>query len=209
MHRVVEPKILYLGTPVILISTMNEDETPNLAPMSSGWWLGWSCMLGMSTRSKTVSNLRRTGECVLNLPSIELVNAVDRLALTTGSDPVPEYKQAIGYQYKPDKFDVAGLTQTASHLVKPHRVSECPIQLEAKVRNIHPFGTDDDHLAGIEVRILRVHVDETLLVHPDSHHIDPHKWQPLIMNFCEFFGLSHQVHPSRLATAFNPVEAQG
>ncbi len=206
MHKVVEPKILYLGTPVILLSTMNEDDTPNLAPMSSGWWLGWSCMLGMSTRSKTVDNLQKTGECVLNLPSVDLVSAIDRLALTTGRNPVPQYKQAIGYQYEADKFEVAGLTRVESHLVKPPRVVECPIQLEAEVMNIHQFGHDDEHLAGIEVRIIRVHVDVSLLVHPDSNHIDPNKWQPLIMNFCEFFGLGQQVHPSRLAKAFNPIE---
>ena len=51
MHRVIEPNILYFGTPVILISSLNEDGTPNLALMSSGWWLDQSCMLGMSTRS--------------------------------------------------------------------------------------------------------------------------------------------------------------
>lgn len=35
-----EPHILYLGTPVVLISTVNEDGTHNLAPMSSAFWLG-------------------------------------------------------------------------------------------------------------------------------------------------------------------------
>ena len=206
MHKVLEPRILYFGTPVVLLSTMNEDETPNLAPISSAWWLDWSCVLGMSTRSKTVSNLRRTGECVINLPSVDLVSHVDRLALTTGANPVPPYKAAIGYEYKPDKFQVAGLTPVASQLVEPPRVAECPVQLEAEVVNIHAIGTAEEHLASIEVRVQRVHVDESLLVHPDHSYIDPKKWQPLIMNFCEFFGLGAQVHPSRLATAFNPVE---
>jgi MFS family permease len=44
MHIAVEPSILYLGTPVVLISTINEDNTVNVAPMSSAWWLGWNCM---------------------------------------------------------------------------------------------------------------------------------------------------------------------
>ena len=47
MHKTIEPTILYFGTPVALVSTMNADGTPNLAPMSSAWWLGWSCMLGL------------------------------------------------------------------------------------------------------------------------------------------------------------------
>ena len=34
-HVVGEPSILYLGTPVVLISTENEDGSANLGPMSS------------------------------------------------------------------------------------------------------------------------------------------------------------------------------
>ena len=48
MHKVIHPKIHYFGTSVVLISTINEDGTPNLAPMPSAWWLNQSCMLGMS-----------------------------------------------------------------------------------------------------------------------------------------------------------------
>jgi hypothetical protein len=39
-HLVGEPSILYCGTPVVLISTVNEDGSPNIAPMSSAWSLG-------------------------------------------------------------------------------------------------------------------------------------------------------------------------
>ena len=48
MHKIIEPGILYFGTPVVLISTINEDGTYNLAPMSSAFWLGWRCMLGLA-----------------------------------------------------------------------------------------------------------------------------------------------------------------
>jgi flavin reductase (DIM6/NTAB) family NADH-FMN oxidoreductase RutF len=139
MHKVIEPKILYFGTPVVLISTLNEDGSANLAPMSSAWWLNQSCMLGMSSRSQTVQNLMRERQCVLNLPSSDLVGAVDRLALFTGRNPVPEYKAVSGYQYEPDKFGIAGLTPEPSDLVKPPLAAECPVQLEAEVIQIHPF----------------------------------------------------------------------
>src|ERR1700733_3434613 len=103
MVRTIDPAILYFGTPVVLISTMNEDGSPNLAPMSSAFWLGWRCVLGLSNVSKTTENMRRTGECVLNLPSVDLVAAVNRLAKTTGSNPVPARKTEKGYRYEPDK----------------------------------------------------------------------------------------------------------
>jgi flavin reductase (DIM6/NTAB) family NADH-FMN oxidoreductase RutF len=84
MHKVVEPAILYFGTPVVLVTSLNEDGSANLAPISSAWWLGWRCMLGIGASSKTSANLLARRECVLNLPSVDQVAAVDRLARTTG-----------------------------------------------------------------------------------------------------------------------------
>src|ERR1700757_4744175 len=92
MHQVTQHAILYFGTPVVLISTVNENGTFNLAPMSSAWWLGQRCVLGLATASKTTQNLLRTRQCVLNLPSDTMAASVDRIARTTGSNPVPEGK---------------------------------------------------------------------------------------------------------------------
>lgn len=202
MHRTIEPKILYMGTPVVLISTLNEDGTANLAPMSSAWWLDMSCMLGLGTRGKTFENLQRTGECVLNLPSSEMVSAVDRLALTTGVNPMPEYKARMEFRYVADKFALAGLNADSSELVRPPRVAECPVQLEAVIENIHTLGSPDDYHAAIEARVVRVHVEESILNDEKRHYIDTDKWKPLIMSFCEFYGLGEKVHPSKLAKVF-------
>ena len=60
MHIAIEPKILYFGTPVVLISTLNEDGSANLAPMSSAWALGWNIALGFGNSGKTIENLRRS-----------------------------------------------------------------------------------------------------------------------------------------------------
>jgi flavin reductase (DIM6/NTAB) family NADH-FMN oxidoreductase RutF len=203
MHKVIEPNILYFGTPVVLISTLNEDGTTNLAPMSSAWWLNQSYMLGMSSRSQTVQNMLRERQCVLKHPSPDLVSVVDRLALFTGRNPVPESKAQIGYQYEPDKFGISGLTPEPSDLVRPTRVAECSVQLEALVEQVHTF-SEPSFLAAIEVSIVRVHVDEQILMAGEKNYIDPEQWSPLIMNFCEFFGLSGKLHPSRLAPLFGP-----
>jgi hypothetical protein len=69
--------ILYVGTAVVLLSTIDDDGRPSLAPMSPAWWPGWRCTLGLASISKTTENLRRTGECVLNLLSAAQVGAVD------------------------------------------------------------------------------------------------------------------------------------
>jgi len=115
VHKTIEPTIPYFGTPVALLSTLNPDGSPNLAPMSSAWWLGWSCMLGLGQMGQTSDNLIRTRECVINLPSEDLVKRVDRLALTTGKNPVPERKRQWGYRYESDKLFVSlpGFASTA------------------------------------------------------------------------------------------------
>jgi flavin reductase (DIM6/NTAB) family NADH-FMN oxidoreductase RutF len=99
MHKITDPAILYFGTPVVLISTLNPDGRPNLAPMSSAWWLGHHAMLGLSASSMTTQNLLR----------------------------------------------------------------ERPIQLEATLVDSHPFAS---FAQALEVRIERVHADESLLAAP-------------------------------------------
>ena len=203
MHRTIEPAILYFGTPVVLVSSLNEDGSPNVAPMSSAWWLGWSCLLGFGARSKTPANILRTGECVLNLPAVDQVPAVDRLARLTGSNPVPPHKVAMGYRHEPDKLGVADLTPEESQIVAPPRIRECPVQLEALLEQAHPIAAGDPdrkgNLIALEVRIVRVHVEERLLLPGHENRIDPDAWRPLIMSFCQFYGLGSRVHPSRLA----------
>jgi flavin reductase (DIM6/NTAB) family NADH-FMN oxidoreductase RutF len=140
MHRTIDPAILYFGTPVVLVSTLNEDGTPNLAPMSSAWWLRQHAVLGFDPTSKTPENLLRTGECVLNLPSENEADLVDRLALLTGSDPLPPHKAARGYRTEADKFGIAGATPLPSQAVSAPRVAECPVHLEAKLADVWRLG---------------------------------------------------------------------
>ena len=202
MHRSVEPSILYFGTPVVLLSSLNSDGSTNVAPMSSAWWLGWNCMLGLGAKAHTAQNILRERECVLNLPSVAIVAAVNKLARLTGSDPIPPHKQAMGYRFEKYKLEVAGLTATPSELVRTPRVAECPVQLEAVLEATHPFGQRPDKAANVlalEVRIVRAHIDESILASGRPNHIDPDKWRPLIMSFCRFYGLGERVWRSTLA----------
>jgi flavin reductase (DIM6/NTAB) family NADH-FMN oxidoreductase RutF len=216
MHTVIDPAILYFGTPVALVSSTNVEGSSNLAPMSSAWWLGHSCMLGFGARSLTPQNIQRTGECVLNLPSVAEVGAVNRLARTTGSDPVPPHKVAMGYHHVADKFGVAGVTPVPSDCVRPPRVRECPVHLEATLESVHPLAVRDDDrrgaLVALELRIVRVHVDEAIRMTGHDDRIDPEKWRPLIMSFQQFFGLGTIVHESTLSripeTVYRPRRAE-
>lgn len=202
MHLNSSPAILYFGTPVVLISTVNEDGSYNLAPMSSVFWLGWRCMIGLSMYSKTTQNILRTGECVLNLPSVKQVEAVNLLAKTTGVNPVPSAKFQRGYRYEKEKFGIAGLTPQPSETIMSPRVLECPVQLEAVVEGTHGLAQNDPALSGriitIELRMQRVHLDESIIMDGNPNRVDSDKWRPLIMSFQEFYGLGEKVHYSTL-----------
>ena len=203
MHISSNPPILYFGTPVALISTKNENDTNNLAPMSSIFWLGWRCIIGLAAVSKTTQNLMREKECVLNLPSVNQVDAVNRLAKTTGSKPVPPGKLQKGYRHHEDKFSLARLCVQQSGLVRPPRVKECPVQMEATVEAVHGLAESDADMQGkiviFELLIKRVYLDESILLDGQPNRVDPDKWKPLIMTFQQFYGLGERVHQSTLA----------
>jgi flavin reductase (DIM6/NTAB) family NADH-FMN oxidoreductase RutF len=191
--RTIEPKILYFGTPVALVSSLNEDGSTNLAPMSSFWALGWTLMLGVLDETKTAENLARHPECVVNLPSPDMWKNVEKLAPLTGKNPVPPIK-AKQFRYEADKFGAAGLTPLASERVRPSRAQECPVQMEARVVLLHRMGGAKlKQLGGglaVEVEILRVHVARDLIIGDD--YIDPSKWSPLIYNFRHYFRLGEK-----------------
>jgi len=196
----IEPKILYFGTPVAVVSSLNEDGETNIAPMSSFWALGWTFLLGINEATKTADNLRRDPECVVNLPAPEMWRQVETLAPLTAKNPVPEIKAKSKYHYEPDKFQAAALTPVPSELVKPARVRECPIQMEARVRAIHQLGGERLQLIGgaigAEIEILRVHAASDLIF--EGHHINPAKWSPLIYNFRHYYRLA----PDELGKTF-------
>jgi hypothetical protein len=70
--------------------------------------------------------------------------------------------------------------------------------MEGIVHDFRSFGKNVNANV-FEVHIVKLHVDEKLLVGDGRPHIDPLRWRPLMMSFCRFFGLGGELHPSRLA----------
>ncbi|NTX34699.1 flavin reductase family protein [Myxococcus sp. CA033] len=190
-HRVIAPHILYFGTPVALLSTLQEDGSPNLTPLSSAWALDDRLVLGLGGLGQGLANLERTREAVVNLPSASLWPQVERLAPTTGRFPVPDSKRAQGYQHEPRKFERAGLTPLPSDTVAPPRVAECPLQLEAvllSARRSSPTPeVPEPSFVIAELRVTRVHAHESVTV-PGTQHIDVERWQPLLYVFRHYVG---------------------
>ncbi|MED1739252.1 flavin reductase family protein [Bacillus swezeyi] len=186
----IQPSILYYGTPVILLSTLNEDGSTNLSPLSSSWALGDCIVLGVSTGGKAFENMQRQKQCVINVPDPSLWRHVEKLASFTGKQPVPEEKKRLGFKYLKEKFAASGLTPAASHSVNPDRITECPIQIEAEAANIR-IPEHSPFFAVIETKVLHVHAHERII--KGENHIDPEKWSPLIYNFRHYFGLGSEL----------------
>lgn len=188
-HVTITPGILYFGTPVVLLSTENEDGSFNLAPISSAWALGQVVVLGVGVEGQTAHNLRSRPELVINLPAPTQWPAVEQLAPLTGRTPVPVDKQGA-FRSERDKFAAAGLRPEPSALVRPPRVAECPLQLEARAARVQP------DVSGVflivEAQVLKVHADPRIVV-PGSQHVDPARWSPLIYNFRHYYGLGPEL----------------
>ena len=141
---------------------------------------------------KMAENLERHGECVVNLPSPVMWEVVEKLAPLTGKDPVPEEKTKQ-FRTEKDKFAAAGLTRVGSEVVRPVRVRECPIQMEAKVISMHELGGQKIAVLGgglaAVVEVLKVHADEEFIV-DGTDHLAPDKWSPLVYNFRHYYSLA-------------------
>jgi flavin reductase (DIM6/NTAB) family NADH-FMN oxidoreductase RutF len=107
--------------PVVMVTTARKGR-PNIMTMS------WHTMLEfepplvgcvISDRNYTFDVLKATKECVINIPTVELVEQAVGCGNTSGA--------------KTDKFATFGLTPAASGRVKAPLIDECYANLECKV----------------------------------------------------------------------------
>lgn len=112
---------------------------------------------------------------------------IERIAATTGTEVVPDYKKKMGYAFECNKFERAGLTSRLSECVAPARVAECPIQIEAELVRMHKIGADAESMVAVELKALCVHVRTTLLARDGK--IDLDLWNPLHYVFRHYFAL--------------------
>ncbi len=192
MHEclTISPPVLYFGTPVVLIVTRGADGCANITPMSSAWALGPRVVLGLAESGQGAANLLREGECTLNFPSAPLWDRVERIAPTTGADPVPAFKAQAGFRHERDKFALGGFTRRASEIVAPPRIAECPLQFEVRLAAVHHGGGEGaaaPRFLVIETEVLRVHAHRAIVL-AGTQHVDTARWNPLHYVFRHYFG---------------------
>jgi flavin reductase (DIM6/NTAB) family NADH-FMN oxidoreductase RutF len=107
--------------PVVLVTTARAGRA-NIMPMS------WHTMMEflppivgcvVSSQNYTFEILRATGECVINVPTVELAKKVVSCGNISGKSV--------------DKFKTVGFTPVAASVVKAPLIAECYANLECKV----------------------------------------------------------------------------
>lgn len=154
--------------PIAFASTVSEEGLPNLAPYSFFNIFSSNppiCIFSSNRRvsnnttKDTLHNVRATGEVVINIVSYPIVR---QMALAS-----------IEFAPEVNEFEQSGLTPIPSDMVKPFRVKEALVQLECKVEQILPLGTEGGAGHLIICHIVRMHISEDIL--DERGRIDPHK----------------------------------
>ena len=176
------PTMFYYGFPVVLLTTTDKDGNADVTPISSTFTLGANAVIALVKLNKAYHNVTEVPEVVFNLPTEAMWEKVEAIAPYTAQNPVPPQKMGK-YTYTDDKFSIGGFTQLPSEKVRPPRIAECPIQAEAKVRNVN----DRDAYVLVELEFVQVHAEDHLVM--EGNKINPLEWEPLIYNFKHYYGL--------------------
>ena len=132
--------------PVVLVSC--GVERPNIITLA---WVGTVCseppMVGIAVRPSRHSHslIREVGQFVVNLPTADLLEALDRCGTVSGRDN--------------DKFALCGLTPLPAARVRVPLIAECPVHLECEVRQTVSLGSHDLFLG----EILAVQAEDALV----------------------------------------------
>ena len=176
------PSMFYYGFPVVLLTTTDKDGNADVTPISSTFTLGANAVIALVKLNKAYHNVMEVPEVVFNLPTVAMWEKVEAIAPYTAQNPVPPQKMGK-YTYTDDKFSIGGFTQLPSEKVRPPRIAECPIQAEAKVKNVN----DRDAYVLVELEFVQVHAEDHLVM--EGNKINPLEWEPLIYNFKHYYGL--------------------
>lgn len=144
--------------PIALASTIDENGNPNLSPFSFFNLFSTnppvvifspSRRVRDNTTKHTQENVQEVAEVVIGIVNYPIVQQVS-LAST-------EYDKGT------NEFIKAGLTMKDADLVKPKLISECPVNMECKVIEIKPLGTEGGAGNLVICEILKIHVREEYL----------------------------------------------
>ncbi len=101
------------------------------------------------TTKHTLQNILEVPEVVINIVSYDMIQQVSLSSC--------EFPKGV------DEFLKAGFTKEPSQVVKPPRVKQSPVQLECKVLEVKPLGTEGGAGNLVIAEVLMMHINENIL----------------------------------------------
>ena len=185
------PGNMLYPAPPVMVSCQREGEKPNIITVA---WAGTICsdpaMLSISVRKERYSYdiLKETGEFVVNLTSKNIAYAADWCGVRSGRDY--------------DKFKEMKLTPLPSQKISAPGITEAPVNIECKVKQIVELGTHDMFIA----EVVSVSVDEKLM--DDKGRLDLGKAKLVAYSHGEYFMLGEKLGKFGYSVAKKPAKGK-
>ena len=152
-------KSCVIPRPIGWISSLAPDGVANLAPFSQFQNLTFDPPYVMFAANQKVAgthkdsayNAEQTGEFVWNMATYDLREAVNISGMEVPADT--------------DEFDLAGVTKAPSHLIKPPRVAESPINFECSYHSTLRL-PGNKGLGSVDIvigKVLAIHISDDVL----------------------------------------------
>jgi len=154
--------------PICFASTVDEEGKVNLAPYSffNVFSARPPILIFSPARRVRGNTVKHTLENVQAVPEV-VINVVNYAMVQQMSLASTEYPKGV------NEFVKAGFTMEASEIVRPPRVKEAPVQLECKVVNVVPLGTEGGAGNLVMAQVERLHISQDIL--NSQGQIDPEK----------------------------------
>lgn len=143
--------------PAVLITSKNKEGKTNVFTVG---WIGTACtkppMITVAIRPERLSYqyIKETEEFVVNLPSKDLVRAVDFCGVRSGKTV--------------DKIKECNFILENSEQISVPSIKQCPVTMECKLKSITSLGSHDLFLA----EVVSIHVEENLLDESGKIHLE-------------------------------------
>jgi len=175
----VGPYAALYPVPLVLVSCLDGAGDPNILTIA------WAGIAGSSPPHITIAlrphryshaGIQESGEFVVNIPSMDVLDAVDACGHSTGA--------------RVDKFQTCGLTPIPASQVEPPLIAECPVNLECRVVQQLSLGSHDLFVA----EVVALQADEEVL--DEFGRVDSHSVKPIVYLGNEYWTLGELVGTS-------------
>jgi flavin reductase (DIM6/NTAB) family NADH-FMN oxidoreductase RutF len=178
MKKDLGAKTLVYPTPVLVISTYDNEGNPNAMTVA---WGGICCSsppcvtISVRKATYTYGNLMAKKAFVMNIPSANYIQEADYFGIESGK--------------KGNKFAKTGLTPVKSELVDAPYIREFPINLECKIIQVHELGLHTQFIG----EVLNVKMDETIQEKGDPAVIEQVKPLLFAPDSRDYYGIGEQI----------------